>query len=82
MEGREEAVRGGGRREALKVGRADEGWTRRVACASVLAEARGTTEGVVYEEAIASDMLCAARNQPAVAPDIFRLCLCLMGSLC
>ena len=36
--------------------------------ASVLAEARGTTEGVVYEEAVASDMLCAARNQPAVAP--------------
>ena len=50
--------------------------------ASVLAEARGTTEGVVYEEAVASDMLCAARNQPAVAPYIFRLRLCLMGSLC
>ena len=30
--------------------------------ASVLAEARGTTEGVVYEEAVASGMFCAARN--------------------
>ena len=47
--------------------------------ASVLVEARGTTEGVV-DGVDASERFCAARNQPAVAPGILRPRLCLMGS--
>ena len=48
-------------------------------CTSVLAGAKGTTQGV-GGGVDAGERFCAARNQPAVAPDVLRPRLCLMGS--